>query len=161
MQTAWLILGSNIGNKNQNLNLAIDKIHATCGSIANKSSVYETKSWGYEDENYFNQAVEIKTLLKPKELLFQLLKIESAMGRKRNFSQNYEARIIDIDIVFYEDKIVEEKELTIPHLQIENRKFVLLPLNELIPNFIHPKLNTTISYLLKTTKDKLKVEKLK
>jgi deoxyguanosine kinase len=161
MQKAWIILGTNVGEKLQNLKNALKLITSTNIKISQMSSIYESTSWGYIDENYYNQVVEIETDLPPEDLLNLLLKIEKKMGRKRTGLKFYESRIIDLDILFYENVIIESESLIIPHPRICERKFVLLPLNELMPSYIHPILKLKISKLLEITGDTLKVEKVK
>ena len=161
MFKAWIILGTNMGDKSQNLENSIQMLAHETGKIGIKSSIYESDSWGYDDTNYYNQVLEIDTLFSPTELLENVLEIEKKMGRTRKTGHVYEARIIDIDILFYEDITIETNHLVIPHPKIADRKFVLMPLCEIIPNYIHPILKVSILEMLSATSDKLKVKKIK
>lgn len=145
----YLSLGSNMGDKNKNIEDAIEnigKINFT--KIETKSNILETKPFGYlEQDDFLNCCLEIKTLLSPTEILKELLSIEIKMGRERKIK--WGPRIIDIDIIFYEKEIIEEKDLIVPHPYMEYRDFVLQPLEEIIPNFVHPLLNKRVSTLRK------------
>lgn len=159
MSTAYLLLGSNLGNKEENLWQAI-KLLKKIGKVKKLSAIYETEPWGFSDDrNFFNLALSINTILNPYELITEILKIEISIGRKRQTKQ-WVAREIDIDIIFYEGLIINEEHLTIPHPQIKNRKFVLVPLKEIAPNFIHPVYRQSISELLKACPDESEVELL-
>jgi len=157
MGTAYLLLGSNLGNKEDNLNFAFKSLKKI-GEIKKYSAIYETEPWGFSDSrNFFNMAVCIETSLNPYELLNEILKIEILAGRKKQSNQ-WVAREIDIDIIFYNDSIINEKHLIIPHPQLIFRKFVLVPLNEITPDFIHPVLGKSICKLLTECTDKSKVD---
>lgn len=160
MNTAYLLLGGNLGNRKQNLQKALLLIEKRAGGCTKKSMIYLTKAWGNElQPDFYNQAVCIETSLKPKELLACLLKIEEALGRQRN-GDKWQARTIDIDILFYNDARIDDPELKIPHPFIQERRFVLLPMNEIAENFFHPVLKKNIQQLLNECKDPLEVEKL-
>ena len=151
--------GSNIGDRNNNLSTAEAHINKTIGKIILKSSIYETAPWGNAlQESFYNQALKVNTQLTATEVMSALLKIEHLMGRKRTFKNA--ARIIDIDILFFNDEIIKLKSLEIPHKEIANRRFVLEPLNEIAPGRIHPVLHKKISTLLKECKDPLNVIQL-
>jgi len=144
---SFLSLGSNLGNRKLNISIAIKNLE-TVGKVVRSSQIYETEPWGFDAENnFFNSVVIFETDLKPQELLAEIKKIEKKMGRIKT-QQNYESRIIDIDIIFYNNFIYQSKELTIPHKFAHKRDFVLEPLNELVPTYIHPVFNLTISELL-------------
>src|SRR4051812_6006428 len=116
MKKAYLLLGSNMGNRRQNLLDALQHIENYAGKIVKVSSVYETAPWGKSEQpNFFNQAVLIETLLAPAPLMQELLNIERLMGRKRNDSSIWEQRLIDIDILFYNNDTLQTEQLTIPH----------------------------------------------
>jgi len=153
---AYLILGTNMGKRAallQKANLYIKKL---AGEIAHASNIYETAAWGHiEQAAYLNQVLEIQTTLAPKDLLAQLLSIEDKMGRVR--TQRYGPRLIDIDILFYKNTIVNEKDISIPHLQIAKRRFVLVPMVELNADFIHPTLKKSMQQLLNECSDPLEV----
>lgn len=153
---AYLLLGSNLGQRETNLRMARSLIENSAGGILQSSKVYESAAWGKEDQPHFlNQVIQIQTSFNPYALLEKLLWIETTLGRLR--AVKWGERIIDIDILFYEDEIIQDKALTIPHPGIPKRRFTLIPLNEIAPALIHPQLNKTISQLLTTCDDKLKV----
>jgi len=155
----YLLLGSNIGDSQLQLQYANSLIEFRCGRILNKSSIYRTEPWGMKDQNDFlNQCLALETKLSPKDLLGALKQIEQEMGRTS--STHWGPRIIDIDILFYGSEVIELDNLQIPHPQIANRKFTLLPLNELAADFIHPTLKSTIQQLLENCPDNSNVELL-
>lgn len=153
MNTVFLLLGSNIGDKKSSLKDAILLIEASLGIISNTSSVYETEPWGFRSEDYFlNQALEVRTDLTPGEVLYCTSEIENKLGRKRN-SHIYQNRTIDIDILFYNDLQILNDHLVIPHPKIHLRNFALVPLDEIACDFIHPVFKKKISELLKICDD--------
>lgn len=154
MNRLFLITGGNIGDRKTNLETAAALIQKQIGKIIRLSAVYETEAWGITNQPaFYNQVLEIETLLSAREVLDLILKIEEQMGRKRSIKNA--ARNIDIDILFFNNEIINEHNLTIPHPEIINRRFVLLPLLELEPQKIHPVLHKSIQELLSETKDKL------
>jgi 2-amino-4-hydroxy-6-hydroxymethyldihydropteridine diphosphokinase len=154
----FLLLGTNLGNTRMNLERARIYIK-NIGNIVTESSVYRTKAWGKTDQpDFYNQVLGIITSIEPEELLQKVLSIESEIGRERK--EKWGPRIIDIDILFYENRIVELENLFIPHPGIPSRRFVLEPLAEIAPDFIHPLLKKNIRTLLKECPDILEVEKL-
>ena len=156
MNKLFLITGGNIGDRKKNLETAAALIQKRIGKIIRLSAMYETEAWGITNQPaFYNQVLEVDTLLSAREVLHLILKIEEEMGRKRTIKNA--ARIIDIDILFFNNEIINEHNLIIPHSEIANRKFVLLPLLELDPAKFHPSLHKTIQQLLSETKDKLKV----
>jgi 2-amino-4-hydroxy-6-hydroxymethyldihydropteridine diphosphokinase len=158
MNQAFLLLGGNLDDRKQNLAKAGELIQKQCGTISHLSSLYETAAWGKTDQPAFlNQAIEIKTPLSAKELMKCILKIENDMGRTR--IEKYGPRIIDIDILFFNREIYDEDFLKIPHPQLQNRRFALIPLEEIAPSFKHPVLKKSVSQLLKECRDKLEVKK--
>ena len=158
MNDAYLLTGGNIGNRLVSLQQACMKIEKQAGTVLKKSAVYETAAWGITDQNLFlNQVLLVSTPLPPEELLHTLLNIEQELGRKRIMKMG--PRIIDIDILFYNNKIISTPVLTVPHPQIANRRFVLTPLNEIAPCFVHPVLQKTIRELLEICPDELEVKK--
>lgn len=161
MNRACLILGSNKGDTLKNLNEAKTLIETYAGNIALTSSVYQTSAWGNTDQpDFLNQAVCINTVLSPEKLLEVLLNIEQQLGRIRS-EQKWEERTMDIDILFYNDEIIDQPNLKVPHPYMQERKFVLVPLSEILPQYIHPVLNKKINLLLEECEDVLNVEELK
>ncbi len=162
INTAYLLLGSNLGNKKENLNKSIEFVSAKVGKLIKKSSIYETQSWGFETKNTFlNQVIKIETTLSSEILLDTILQIENQIGRKRKTSATYESRIIDIDILFYNFDIINQKKLIIPHPELHKRNFTLFPLKEIAEGLIHPVLNKNISELLFESQDECKIIKVK
>jgi 2-amino-4-hydroxy-6-hydroxymethyldihydropteridine diphosphokinase len=130
--TVYLALGTNLGDKNLNLLTAITLIAGRIGVLSAISSVYETEPWGFESENTFlNMAVKVETDLLPLELLHVTQELEKKMGRTKTSTSGYQDRIIDIDIIFYDDLVYESEELTLPHPLYKERRFVVEPLKEL------------------------------
>lgn len=159
MSLVFLQLGSNIGERDLVLDKAKKNIEKKIGTITKESTIYETQPWGFNTENLFlNQVIAVETKIEPHELLEIVLKIETLLGRTRK-SDKYESRIIDIDILFYDDKIINTEKLIIPHPLIQQRLFVLQPLNEIAGDFFHPVLKTTINKLLLNCEDKLEIKK--
>lgn len=157
MAKIYLHTGSNIGDREQNLLSANAAIEEFIGKISSLSNIYETAAWGLKDQDDFlNQALEVITELEPREVLEAIKKIEDQMGRIRY--KKWGRRLIDIDILFFEDRIINTQRLTIPHPFLQERNFVLAPLSELIPNFVHPVLEKEISQIFKESPDELKAE---
>jgi len=158
-QSVFLLLGTNMGDRRKNLADALWAIEARAGMIRKRSAIYETAPWGKADQSlFYNQVIQIATFLKPKNLLDQLLSIEKTMGRLRN--EKWGERIIDIDILFYGDEVIESDTITIPHPQLPYRRFALIPLAEIADDFIHPSMFQTIHELLKNCPDILEVKKV-
>ena len=159
MKGIYLLLGSNLGDSLAMLKRATGLVEKKIGKVVNASSVYATKAWGIEDQpDFLNQVVEVDSAQEPEVILSNANAIEKELGRIRKIK--WHSRIIDIDILHYGKLIVNTKNLVIPHAENENRKFVLFPMAEIAPDFIHPKLNKTQEALLIGCKDKLGVEKL-
>jgi 2-amino-4-hydroxy-6-hydroxymethyldihydropteridine diphosphokinase len=159
MNSAYLITGGNMGQRDEQLAYAARLIEERCGTVIDRSSLYETAAWGKTDQNSFlNQALVLVTSLNARDLLNEILYIENLMGRDR--VEKYGPRIIDIDIIFFNHQIIREDGLTIPHPEMAKRRFVLEPLNQVIPAYIHPVYYKTVSELLERCDDKLPVKKI-
>ena len=143
MSKVYFSIGSNKGNRSGLINEAIDKIDIIIGKVVLKSSIYETKSWGFNSNNFYNICILLESTLTPELILNKILTIEKDMGRLKTTDQ-YSDRFIDIDILFFDNMIVNSKSLEIPHPRIQLRKFVLIPMLELTPDLIHPILNKSI-----------------
>lgn len=141
----YLSLGSNLGDKINNLQTTINLIDSKVGDVLLISSVYQTKAVGFVGEDFLNCCVSLRTSMEPKILIKELINIESQNGRLRSNRNIYESRSIDIDILFYEDKIINQHNLTIPHPRMNERNFVIKPLLDIAKSKIHPVLNRTIS----------------
>ncbi len=160
MNTVYILTGGNLGDRLTNLQEAKLYLANETGNIVKSSSIYETEAWGNNNQpDFYNQVHIISTKLSAEELMEKILKIEEEMGRVRTVKNA--SRIIDIDILFFNLDIINIKNLVIPHAEISNRRFVLTPLDELSPGFVHPVLNKTIHELLLTCKDTLNVKVLK
>ncbi|HYF71088.1 MAG TPA: 2-amino-4-hydroxy-6-hydroxymethyldihydropteridine diphosphokinase [Ohtaekwangia sp.] len=158
MTGIFILLGSNLGDRMSNLKQALNHI-AAIAQIIETSSVYKTAAWGKTDQPYFmNQVIRIETSLSPELLLSALLDIEKQMGRERIVK--WGERLIDLDILFYQDEVIQTNHLTIPHPQLENRRFTLVPLAELAGEQTHPVLNNTINTLLDVCSDPLSAEEV-
>ena len=159
MNKAYLLTGGNLGNRLDNLYKASDYIEQYCGKIVRRSSVYETAAWGLKEQpDFYNQALQLETLLSAHKLIEQLLFIENKMGRKREIKMG--PRTIDIDILFFNNDIINEPKLIIPHPRMQDRRFVLMPLAEIASVFIHPVIHKTVAQLLKECTDELNVYKI-
>ena len=152
MRKIYLSIGSNKGNRYSFIKEALRLIRKDIGKVILMSKIYETKSWGFQSDDFLNICIMIKSDLLPAELLNKLKKIELKIGRVGN-STEISAREIDIDILFYSDKIVDHKDLIIPHPRLHLRNFVLYPLNEIASDFVHPILIKPISELLEECED--------
>jgi 2-amino-4-hydroxy-6-hydroxymethyldihydropteridine diphosphokinase len=159
MQTAYLLIGGNLGDKEKNLQQAIDLINESCGKIIHQSSIYKTAAWGItEQPEFLNQVLVLQTNLSPEILMQQLLQIEEKMGRIRTIK--FGPRIIDIDILLMNNFIINTPLLTIPHPALPKRRFALLPLAEVAANFIHPVEKKSIQQLLQACTDDLDVQNI-
>jgi 2-amino-4-hydroxy-6-hydroxymethyldihydropteridine diphosphokinase len=158
MNSTYLLLGSNMGNSTEQLSTAIKQIEKKIGTITVGSNLYATAAWGNTSQpDFLNQVIEIATHLDATETLKEILSIEKNMGRIRTVKNA--PRIIDIDILFFNNEIINRSDLIVPHPEIPNRRFVLTPLNEIAPKMIHPLLNKTIEQLLLKCPDQLAVKK--
>ncbi len=169
--SVFLLLGSNLGDRERNLLMACSGISKSIGTILKISSVYETEPWGFEDNSpFYNQALEAETALSPEELLQEIHRIEKRLGRVRQepecssgsvcSSTVYSSRTIDVDILFYDSRILFTEELMIPHPRLHERRFTLVPLNEIAPAFMHPVYRKPVSDLLLMCNDKGGVKRI-
>ncbi len=149
-----LSIGSNQGNKLDYLDQCVHFIHHEIGTVIQISKVYHTPSWGFESDDFFNACLLIHTFQSPQKIWSKIQSIEKKMGRIRSEQLGYEPRTIDIDIISFKDEIIETPDLQIPHPQMQNRLFVLLPLQEIQTEFFHPKTNESISELIADCSDK-------
>jgi len=160
MARVYFLLGGNIGNREELLSEAIRKMTFQLGECIETSSLYETEPWGFtHEQNFLNQVAVFESRLSALDILDRTQAIEKELGRIRKTTQ-YCERTIDIDILFYGNELIEEERLTVPHPRIQERLFALCPLEELIPNYLHPKLQKSIKVLKDECPDSLKVNKL-
>lgn len=152
------MIGGNMGDRMANLEMAIKLIEQQIGNIKLKSSIYETAAWGQTNQpDFLNQALLVHTQLEAAELMSKLLSIENLMGRIRSFKLG--PRTIDLDIIYFNNEVISTSLITIPHPKLAERKFVLAPLFEIAPNYLHPILNKTNASMLKECGDSLAVYK--
>jgi 2-amino-4-hydroxy-6-hydroxymethyldihydropteridine diphosphokinase len=158
MNKTYLLLGSNMGNSQQQLLKAVKKIEQQIGKTIRHSSLYTTAAWGNTQQpDFLNQVIIVQTALTAAQTMQAILAIEKKMGRIR--TKKNAPRIIDIDILFFNKEIIHTKDLHIAHPRLQERNFVLIPLNQLSPNLKHPVFNKTINELLKAGTDTLTVKK--
>ena len=150
MTRSYILFGSNQGDKKALLEQACALINNRCGMLVERSSAYTTEPWGFEAEEWFlNELLVVETELEPDALMDALLKIESELGRVRHPErQGYCSRTVDLDILYYGDQIVQTEKVTIPHPRLHLRKFALMPLCEIIPDFLHPVFHLSQTQLL-------------
>lgn len=153
IKSVYLSLGSNTGNKEENLKKAVEILQAQGGKLTAFSKVYKTPSWGFDSGDFLNACIALDTELQPQELLEVILTTERNLGRVRSQKAGYTDRTIDIDILFYGTAVIDEPELKVPHPHLHLRKFVLKPLTDIAPDFIHPVFNKKISELLVECED--------
>lgn len=158
VRTTYLSLGSNLGNKLEILQQAVDLIAKNIGSIAKISTVYKTESWGFKSTDFYNICIQVFTSLNPEDLLKSIHEIEFSLGRTQDLSNKYKARSIDIDVLLFDDEIIFSKELIVPHKNMLKRKFVMVPLAEIAPNLIHPIEKKRIQTCLSNCTDNGKIE---
>lgn len=158
MKKTFLSIGTNLGNRELNIKNAIIFLQEEVGKFVATSATYETEPWGFEAENnFYNLVVLFETDLLPRELLNAVKRIEQKMGRVKT-RQGYQSRIIDIDIIFYENQFYHDKNLSIPHKHTHMRNFVLMPLADLAPNYVHPLLQLSVSQMLQNCDDQTSIK---
>lgn len=156
----FILLGSNLGDRQAILSSARQAIEAQCGKILKLSHLYETAPWGFESDNWFlNQVIEIESVMDATPLLDSLLEIEKNLGRIRTSAQ-YSSRNIDIDLLYFGDQVINNKQIEVPHPRLHLRKFTLLPLCEIAANFVHPLMQKSQLELLQQVADKSIVKQL-
>jgi 2-amino-4-hydroxy-6-hydroxymethyldihydropteridine diphosphokinase len=158
-----LSLGSNQGNRLENIERCIDLLHQEVGTVVKVSSLFESDSWGFSSDSFYNCAVLIHTHKNPQKLLKNILKVEKKLGRVRTESSDYQPRVIDVDMISFDDEIIESESLQIPHKHLQDRLFVLLPMKEIVSDWTHPSSQKSISDILKDCKDEgncVKISKL-
>ena len=148
-----LSLGSNQGNRLETIQSCIDLIHSEVATVVKVSKIYETPAWGFESEPFYNAAILIHTSKSAQKILKQVLKVEKKLGRIRSKDSGYQARIIDVDIIAFDEEIISTENLQVPHPLMQNRKFVLQPMLDLGLNWEHPLLKKSVSQLLLQTED--------
>jgi len=158
MEIVFLSIGTNLGNRQRNLDKAVSGIKEFIGPVIKSSSVYETEPWGFSTSHEFlNMVMKVETMLDPIVLLGVIHKIETLLGRIRN-EDKYISRLIDIDILIYGNQVINEKDIKIPHPLMHERRFVLVPMCELEPDMLHPRLKMSYASLLMSCSDKCKVK---
>ncbi|WP_246229372.1 2-amino-4-hydroxy-6-hydroxymethyldihydropteridine diphosphokinase [Sphingobacterium shayense] len=156
MNNVFLLLGANIGEPAQQLKDALQEINETVGKITLCSSIYETEAWGVTDQpKFLNQVIKTETSLSPLEVLDEIHRIEEKLGRIR--LAKWGARVIDVDILYFNEMTIEHEQLIVPHLHLADRKFALIPLCEIAPEYIHPVLQISNAEILKLCNDPLNV----
>lgn len=162
MERCLILFGSNMGDKNKIYTQACLLINNRCGRIVAQSSAYESEPWGFEAKEWFlNRLIVVETELEPEAMMRQLLGIEAELGRVRHpETGGYTSRTADLDILYYGSRIVLTDSLTIPHPRLHQRRFALLPLCEVVPEFVHPAFNMTQTELLKRCFDFSEVRKI-
>ena len=162
METCHILFGSNMGDKNEIFAQACLFINNRCGRIVAVSSAYESEPWGFEAEEWFmNRLISVETELEPEEMMQQLLGIEAELGRVRHpETEGYTSRTADLDILYYGCRIVVTDSLVVPHPRLHQRRFALLPLCEMVPQFVHPAFKLTQTELLERCPDTSEVRKI-
>ena len=158
-ESAFVLLGSNLGDRELLVNQACKMMGKRCGEIVAKSRLYESEPWGFKAEQWFlNQVVKIETTLSPDELMQELLEIEKELGRDRSVRhKGYVSRPMDLDILYFGNEIIDTQMVVVPHPRLHQRRFTLLPLCDVAPDFVHPVMNKTNLQLLDECQDAGKV----
>jgi 2-amino-4-hydroxy-6-hydroxymethyldihydropteridine diphosphokinase len=153
-----LSLGSNMGNRLENIQLAIKSIHDTIATVINVSSLYETPAWGFEGESFYNCALVLQTHKEAIQILEEVLALEIHLGRQRQPIEGYQSRVIDIDVITYNEEIIQTDRLKVPHPHMQNRLFVLMPMRDLNLDWRHPILQKYLPELVQLSEDKSKIK---
>ncbi len=162
MGKVFMALGGNVGKVSANFDIVIEHIKKMIGAVVSQSSLYQTEPWGDKKQpDFLNKVIVVETKLSPEEVLKNILAIEKKMGRNRNEHNQFASRTIDIDILFYSKKIINNNNLIIPHPRLHLRNFVLIPLMEIDAEWIHPVFNKKIKQLFKASGDVSVVKKIK
>lgn len=159
-QPIYLSLGTNLGDKLKNLQDCVNLLHQKVATVIAVSSVYETPSWGFEAPHFYNCVVLVHSLKAPQKILTKILKLEKELGRIRQDSEGYVSRIIDIDIIAYGSEVITTPQLQLPHPKLHHRNFVLCPLKEIAPTWIHPDFQIGIDALLHSSGDSSVLKKV-
>ena len=157
----YISFGSNKGNRLNHIIKSLKELEVKVGRIMRVSNLYKTKSWGFESRDFYNGCVILKTNFSPDVVLKKILSIEDSLGRVRSESSEYSSREIDLDLLFFDNLIINSEDLIIPHPHISKRNFVLIPMRDISSDFIHPKINKSIKNLLVISKDNSDVKKIK
>ena len=160
LKNIYISIGSNKGDKFKNLQNAVDLIHYKIGCILSISKVYKSPAMGFEGDEFLNACIIVESTLNSKVVMQLLLNIEKNLGRTRSEKKGYESRTIDLDVIFYADEVISTKTLTTPHPEMHKRKFVLLPLNDIAPQMVHPKKQKEVAELLEQCKDESTLESI-
>lgn len=160
MERCYILFGSNMGDKDRLFVDACVLINNRCGRVMEVSPAYESEPWGFEAEEWFlNRAIAVDTELEPEEMMQKLLEIEKGLGRVRHPEQKgYESRPIDLDIMYFGNRVIDTPTLQVPHPRLHLRRFALVPLDKMIPDFVHPVLNLTQHELLQDCPDHSEVK---
>ncbi|MGG6230217.1 2-amino-4-hydroxy-6-hydroxymethyldihydropteridine diphosphokinase [Tenacibaculum sp. SDUM215027] len=156
----YISIGTNQGDKLVNIQQAINSIADKVGAVLKVASVYETASWGFDSNNFFNTCIKVSTYLPPEQLILRLLSIEKELGRTRKNTEGYSDRLIDLDILLFDDEIIFSKTLIVPHPRMLKRKFALVPLVEIARNVIHPIKKKHLYICLENCTDTSEITKL-
>lgn len=162
MHKVFLGIGGNVGNKQKNFNEALILIEKHLGKVLKISSIYETPPWGFKaEENFWNEVIMIETDRSAHNLISEIHIVEQHFGRQREADSRYSSREMDIDILYFDEEHIENAQLTVPHPRIAQRKFVLVPLVEIAPDFVHPLLHQSNFQLLEHCKDESMIKRVK
>ncbi len=161
LNIVYIGIGTNLGDKLNNIQLAYQHIQSEIGVISRKSNIYKTPPWGFEStEEFYNSVIKVNTFLEPEALLDELQKIEVHLGKRQTYSIGYSSRLIDLDIIDFNNKVIDTNRLSIPHSHLTERSFVLLPLFDVSPSWTHPKTKKTIQQLIRIIEKDMRIIKI-